>query len=56
MYQLKFIDLFVVKNFVLYRFFRISYNLTGSWNFDFHFFQVLTHCNFYNFNSIEKFH
>ena len=30
-------------------FFHISYNLTGKWNFDIDFFQVLTCCNISNF-------
>ena len=35
-------------------FFHISYNLTGKWNFDTDFFQVLTCCNISNFGSNEK--
>ena len=33
-------------------FFRILYNLTGTWNLDIEFFQVLIYCNFRNFGSI----
>ena len=35
-------------------FFHISYNLTGKWNFDIDFFQVLTCGNISNFALIEK--
>ena len=39
MLQFKFVDIFVVNNFVS-TFFRISYNLTGKWNLDIDFFKV----------------
>ena len=42
------------EQFCTITFFRISYNLTGKWNLDIDFFQVLTHCNFPNFSLIEK--
>ena len=35
-------------------FFRILYNLSGKWNLDIDFSQVLTYCNFPNFSLIEK--
>ena len=41
--QFKFVDLYVVNNFVSQLFFRISYNLTGKWNLDIDFFQVLNY-------------
>ena len=34
--------------------FRISYNLTGKWNFDIDFFQVLICCNISNSDLIKK--
>ena len=36
------------------QFFRLSLNLTGKWNLDIDFFQVLTYCNFFNYSFIEK--
>ena len=40
---------------ILYdKLFHISYNLTGKWNFDIAFFQVLTGCNISNFGLIEE--
>ena len=48
MLRFKFVDLFIVNNFVC------SYNLTGKWNLDTYFFQVLTYFNFLNFDSIKK--
>ena len=53
MLRFKFLDLYVVNNFVS-TFLRISYNLTGKWNLDIDFFQVLTYCKFSNFRLIEK--
>ena len=44
------------KQFCIITFFCISYNLTGKWNLDIDFFQVLTYCNFPNFDLIEKFY
>ena len=35
-------------------FFRILYNLTGKWNSDIEFFQVLICCNISNFDLIKK--
>ena len=35
-------------------FFHILYNLTGKWNFDIDFFQVLTCCNISNFGLIKE--
>ena len=35
-------------------FFHISYNLTGKWNFDIEFFQVLTFCNIFNYVLIKE--
>ena len=49
MLHFKFIDLYVVNNFVS-TFFRISYNLTEKWNLDINFFQVLIYCKFPNFS------
>ena len=54
MLRFKLVDLYVVNNFVSYFFSRISYNLTGKWNLDIDFFQVLTNCNFPNFSLIQK--
>ena len=42
------------KKFRIITFFRVSYNLTGKWNLDIDFFQVLTYCNFPSFGLIEK--
>ena len=42
MLQLKLVDLSVVNNFLLLRFFLIPHNLTGKYNLDTDFFQVLT--------------
>ena len=39
MKQFKFVDLFVLNNFVSFLFFRTYYNLTGKWNLDFDFIQ-----------------
>ena len=36
------------------KFFRISYNFIGKWNSDIELFQVLTYCNFPDYNLIEK--
>ena len=33
---------------------HISYNLTGKWNFNIDFFQVLTCCNIINFGLIKE--
>ena len=54
MLQFKFVDIYVVDNFVSYLLFRISYYSTEKLNSDIGFFQVLTCCNFPNFSSIEK--
>ena len=56
MLRFKFVDLHAVnKSKVLYHnFFCISFNLTGKWNLDIDFFQILTYYNFPNFNLIEK--
>ena len=35
-------------------FFHISHNLTGKWNFDIDFFQVLTCCNISNSGLIKQ--
>ena len=53
MLSFKFLALFVLNNFILERFFRISYSLTRKRNFGIDFFQVLTYCNFFNFVLIE---
>ena len=53
MLRLKLVDFYVVKNFVSQLFFRISYNLTGKWNLDIDFFQVLTYCKLPNFSLIK---
>ena len=37
-------------------FLRILYNLTGKWNLDIDFFQVLIYCYFPNFGLIEKYY
>ena len=42
MLQCKYLDLFVVNNFDLLRFSRITYSLIGIWNFDIDFHRVLT--------------
>ena len=55
MLQFEFLDLFAVNNLDL-NFFRISYSLTGKWNFDIAFFHVLTYCNFFDFCLIEKYY
>ena len=55
MLQFKFLGLYVQNNIVSYRFYRISYNLTGKRNFDIDFFQVLICYNISNFDLIKKF-
>ena len=55
MLRFKFLDLYVVNNFVS-TFLRISYNLTGKWNLDIDFFQDLTYYNFPDFSLIEKYY
>ena len=54
MLQFKLVDLYVINNFVSPLFFRMSFNLTGNWNLDNEFFQVLTYCIFPNFSLIKK--
>ena len=54
MWRFKFVDLFVVNNFVSYLSYCISYKLTEKWNLDIDFFEVLTYYNFPNFNLFEK--
>ena len=43
-----------IKQFCIITFFRISYNLTGKWNLDIVFFQVLTDSNFPKFSLIKE--
>ena len=45
---------FYSKQFCIITFFRISYSLTGKWNFHIDYFQVLTYCDSSNFSLIEK--
>ena len=52
MLRFKFVDL-CSKQFCII-FFCMLYNLTGYWNFDINFFQVLKYCDFPNFSLIEK--
>ena len=55
MLRLKLVDLYAVNNFVTELFFlyHISYDLSGKWNLDINFFQVLTFCNIPNFSLID---
>ena len=54
MLQSKFCKSLCSIQFCIKTFFRISYNLSGKWNFDIDFFQVEIQCNFPNFGLIEK--
>ena len=53
MFQFKFVGLYV-ENKIVSTFFRISYNLTGKWNFDIDFFRIWICCKIFNFDLIKK--